>query len=102
MASLCPCCVPFFPSTRSQDHERGEEGLDSRLGEMRGGDRVTASLLEVLAGPEEATGEAAQRSRRSHHVGARGEARVAEGHWALGFLRTLSWMLHFGKWLCQQ
>lgn len=90
------------PPTRSRDHGRGEEGLDARLGERRGGDRVMGSLFEMLAGPEEATGEAAQRPRRSHHVGARGETRVTEGRWALGFLRTLSWMLRFGKWLRQR
>lgn len=102
MASLCPCCVPFSTSTRNRDQGRGEEGLDARLGERRGGDRVMGSLFEMLAGPEEATGEAAQRPRWSHHVGARGETRVTEGRWALGFLRTLSWMLRFGKWLRQR
>lgn len=66
------------------------------------GDGATVALLPVmLAGPVGIIAEAPQRPPRSHHVGTRGEIRAAKGHWAPGFLRTLSWVPQFRERLCQ-
>lgn len=101
MASLSPCCVPLSLSSRGLHPERAEERSLHQAGGKEGrGDWVTGDLLPaMLAGPVETAGEATQRPLQSHYVGARGEMQAPE---ALGFLRILSWVSHFGRRLYQR
>ena len=57
--------------------------------------------IATLVGLEETIAEAAQRPLGGHHVGTRGRIQTTKGHWAPAFLRTLSCLPNFGKWLCQ-
>lgn len=91
-----PLCSPL-PLHPSHHRERGE-GVRHQ---MRGGWVTGALVSDRVAGAGEISGGTTQRPQNGCHTGVTGEIWATKSHWAPGFLRTFSWMLHLGKKLCQ-